>query len=227
MITKRHTLNAILSQTFNKEFLSGVNVSEFYQTSIIIQLLNFHREFQTMRKPLLKFFKWQDVIPYQYFTGGVQNLGTLPTKYDSFIEIIHNMYCFLELFLYKFDIKNLSETNIKLFDMFFKDMYISYVSDIDELVKTIKCVVRLQSVIKLFDKMINAFKYNEAFNSFIDEQIDNKKIEIEYFSNITHLDVKKLSFLDFPMKLIHRESEYKNAVLKLTPSLIKIIKSLI
>lgn len=227
MITKHHTLSTILSQTFDKEFLSDIKVSEFYQSTMISQLLNFHKEFQIIRKPLLKFFEWQHILPYHYFTGGIQNLGQLPSKYEPFIQIVHEMYSFLELFLYKFDPEELSETNMNLFDIFFQDMYISYVNDIDELVNTINHLIILKSVIDFFSKLVDAFKYNQDFNQFIDEQIEEGKIVIEYNSQPGSAGSKKIEFLDFPMRLIHKEPEYRNVVLKLTPSLIKIIKSLI
>lgn len=227
MITKHHTLSTILSQTFNKEFLSDIKVSEFYQSTMISQLLNFHKEFQIIRKPLLKFFEWQHILPYHYFTGGIQNLGRLPSKYEPFIQIVHKMYNFLELFIYKFDPKELSETNVNLFDMFFQDMYVSYVNDINELVNTINHFVRFKSVIDFFSKLVNAFKYNPDFNQFIDGQIEKGKIIIEHNFQPGSASSRTIEFLDFPMRLIHKEPEYRNAVLKLTPSLIKIIKSLI
>lgn len=224
MITRRHTLNTIVSRTFNKEFLSGVNISDLYKTTIISDLLNYHDKFQKLRRPLLKFFEWQYVFPYHYFTKGMQNLEIFPLKYEPYVEIIQDMYEFLEVFSYKFKIKKLSEMDIKLFDMFFQDMYISYINDIEELSKTIDHFLKLKPTIEFFKTLINSFKNNTTFNQFIEEQMQNKNIVIEYSSNAIPLNSKDITFLDFPMRVIHNEFKYRNAILKLNPTIIETIK---
>ena len=69
MINTKHTLNHVVNKNFDKEHFSGVRVHEFYETTLLNELLEYHNQFNTIAKPLVKFFDNRKIFPLHIITG--------------------------------------------------------------------------------------------------------------------------------------------------------------
>ena len=154
MINTKHTLNHVVNKNFDKEHFSGVRVHEFYETTLLNELLEYHNQFNTIAKPLVKFFDNRKIFPLHIITGACQNYSKFPTNFKPFEEIIHSLYKHIELFIEKFDYTELSLVNRDLTDMFLKTMFLEYIDYITCYNETVLHICNVRLIIQKFYQIV-------------------------------------------------------------------------
>jgi hypothetical protein len=223
MITQNHTVNDILTRNFPKEYLSDVSISDLQSNTKLNEFNMFLKEFNIMRKPLVRFFKFLDVKPLHILLDLIGPLGPLPKTFCEFEEIIHRMYNMIELFIYKFDINLLTKIDVDLFDMFFKEMWQQYIHDINMFNKTIEHIINIDNITHMFILFKSRLTSNKNFRDTIDNYIENDIISTLNFPYINNTNFHTIGIYDFPMRLIYTDYIFKNTVLRFTKNNIDIV----
>ena len=214
MISNEHTLNQIINKKFDKEHFSGVCVSDFYRSTILNELQLNYKDFESIKGSLRHFFELKQLYPFHILTGNYQNHGTIPKTYEPYENKIKQMYKHLVSFVEKYEYGT-NPNNNDLIEMFFQEMFFEYIDSINKFNQTIEHITRLKHILGVFKALITMLNNNMDKNEDLRQEVESDVFEIEYYSYTQLRNFGNLTIYDFPLRLVIRTQEYRNAILKL------------
>lgn len=208
MLNNRHTLDHVINKNFDKEHFSGICVQEFYETTLLNELLDYYHSFGIIAEPLVEFSEYKKIFPFHVIQ---QNHFKFPTNFKPLEAIIHKLYRHIESFIENFNYKYLDSVDQDLVDMFLKTMFLEYIEHIICYNETILHIHNVRLTLQQFDKIVNRFNRNFQFRVNFERNLSNGTYEVITFNHT--FDIKG-SLYDFPLRLIYRDDDNKNRYIK-------------
>lgn len=211
MLNNRHTLEHVINKNFDKEHFSGICVQEFYETTLLNDLLDYYHQFSIIAEPLVEFFEYRKVFPFHILTNNRQKYSKFPDNFKPFETIIHKLYRHIESFIENFNYKCLDSVDQDLVDMFLKTMFLEYIEYIVCYSETIHHIHNVRLTLRQFDRIVNRFNKNFNFRVSFERNLSDGTYEVIKFNHTLNI---KAGLYDFPLRIIYRDDDNKNRYIK-------------